>query len=559
MKNSSCNKLVFAFFVLFSLISVGKSAVDSLKVHNETYFTGFTSLDSLYSISKLGTEIESILSKNSKLLGKTNYGIGVYSLNQNKWYYKRNIKKSLTPASTTKLITTFTLLNQTGKNFNISTEVYHDGKVDSEGNLKGNLYIRGKGDALFSTGDLEMLADKVKNSGIRKIIGNIYADPTFYDEKVERIDYSGDNDVVQATPSITALNIDRNTATIIVSAGTSSGASPNVHILPSSDSHIIINNAKVVTYVPQKKKRSKRKSRGAGFEQNDIKSSLPYQENVAGDFRSMMLLSSAAGIRVSTKMTDDGKQQFIVSGNIKANTTYTYQHLIHNPSLTIAGAFKNRLKAGGITISGNIGVMNRDEADSVKRLFTFVTDFKRPVVDIINIVNKESDNYLAEILYKMIGANSGNNKDNAAGSRILQDSILCSIDSNSCLINDGSGLSRRNFVTVEALVQILISAHHSPFHQEYRNSLSIASVDGTLRKRFKLTPAEGNMHAKTGTLRNASALAGYVKTVDGEDLVFTFIFNGPNVGSYKMIENELGNAISSFKMQEVKPDVLEKK
>jgi len=62
---------------------------------------------------------------------------------------------------------------------------------------------------------------------------------------------------------------------------------------------------------------------------------LPYRENVAGDFRSMMLLSSAAGIRVSTKMASDGKQQFIVSGNIKANTTYTYQHLIHNPSLTM--------------------------------------------------------------------------------------------------------------------------------------------------------------------------------------------------------------------------------
>ena len=76
--------------------------------------------------------------------------------------------------------------------------------------------------------------------------------------------------------------------------------------------------------------------------------------------------------------------------------------------------------------------------------------------------------------------------------------------------------------------------------------LSIAGTDGTLRGRMTGTLAENNLHAKTGTHGNVSALAGVVKTLDGEPIAFSFIFNGSNVGVYKQIENQLGILISEF-------------
>jgi D-alanyl-D-alanine carboxypeptidase/D-alanyl-D-alanine-endopeptidase (penicillin-binding protein 4) len=153
----------------------------------------------------------------------------------------------------------------------------------------------------------------------------------------------------------------------------------------------------------------------------------------------------------------------------------------------------------------------------------------------------------------MIGANSGFLTNNAYGTRQITDSILhkCGIDSSECVLNDGSGLSRRNLITIESLINILKVSYKSDFYNELKNSLSIASLDGTLKKRFKQTFAESNLHAKTGTLRNVSALAGYVTTRDGEELAFAFVFNGSNVGAYKMLENEIGILLSQFQFQEV--------
>jgi len=272
----------------------------------------------------------------------------------------------------------------------------------------------------------------------------------------------------------------------------------------------------------------------------------------------MMLLSSAAGISISTKLDPNGNQQFIVNGNIRPNSTYTYQHLLYNPAYSIAGAFKNRLKAGGIAINGNIGILARNDTTNIK--MTFLTDFKRPVFDLINIINKDSDNYLAEILFKMIGANFGANNDNAPKTRFLTDSLLKKLEiySDGLILNDGSGLSRRNLVTVSSMVKLLENIYKSNFYDEFKNSLAIAGVDGTLKKRFHNTLAMSNLFAKTGTLRDVSALAGYVKSKDGDDIIFSFIFNGGNVGVYKLFENDIGKLISEFSIKNFNSEFIEK-
>ena len=81
-------------------------------------------------------------------------------------------------------------------------------------------------------------------------------------------------------------------------------------------------------------------------------------------------------------------------------------------------------------------------------------------------------------------------------------------------------------------------------------SMSVAGVDGTLRKRMKGTPAYNNVRGKTGTLRNVSALCGYVTTADGEPLAFAMLMNGYNIGAYKNVQNDVAIRLARFSFRQ---------
>jgi D-alanyl-D-alanine carboxypeptidase/D-alanyl-D-alanine-endopeptidase (penicillin-binding protein 4) len=92
---------------------------------------------------------------------------------------------------------------------------------------------------------------------------------------------------------------------------------------------------------------------------------------------------------------------------------------------------------------------------------------------------------------------------------------------------DGSGLTRYDFVTPEALVTILTHVDRDPrLRQPFVASLPIAGRDGTLANRMKGTPAEGNARAKTGSMTAVRGTSGYVTSADGEPLVFSILVNG---------------------------------
>ena len=100
------------------------------------------------------------------------------------------------------------------------------------------------------------------------------------------------------------------------------------------------------------------------------------------------------------------------------------------------------------------------------------------------------------------------------------------LPSDSYVIADGSGLSRYNYVTSSALVGILQRMRADPKHASaFAETLPVTGRDGTLSKRLAGTAAEGRVRAKTGTVDNARAIAGYVDTASGETLVFSIIAN----------------------------------
>ena len=93
------------------------------------------------------------------------------------------------------------------------------------------------------------------------------------------------------------------------------------------------------------------------------------------------------------------------------------------------------------------------------------------------------------------------------------------------LLEEGSGLSRRDVITPDATVTLLSHMSRSRFAEIYKSALPVAGVDGTLQNRMKGTPAAGNVRAKTGSLRYVYTLSGYVTTAAGERLAFSIMLN----------------------------------
>ncbi len=510
-----------------------------------------TKEDSVKAVANLKYKIDMLLA--NKCLNNASYAVGVYSLDKDSYLYAKNIDKLLTPASTTKLFWGFSSLMSLGPDFLVKTQACLEAQAGSDGVVRGNVYLVGHGDALLSISDLERLAEELHRHGVTKIEGNICADGSYFDGVTDRVKYSGDREVVEPVGPVSALSIQKNEVTVLVSSGSIPGKHVNVQIVPANDAFVKIVNATVSGGGRKVKKKSSAAIETQGDENIENEIDADNYEIMAGDQeypdlalrgkKSRAAASGTAGISVQTRIGEDGRQVFIISGTLPPNQTRSYAFPIRNPEIIAAGTFKERLEAVGIKVTGK--VISAALPDGKGHV---LGEFGRPLSDLLMVVNKFSNNYIAEHVFKILGAQSGGHKDNGSKSREvfrkLNDSmhLKCA----SCRLNDGSGLSRRNAVTAESMIRMLSIAKKSRISKVLDTTLSIAGVDGTLRRRMRGTFAENNLHAKTGTLRDVSALAGYVRTRTGENLAFSFMFNGPGVGYYKMIENELGALIANF-------------
>jgi serine-type D-Ala-D-Ala carboxypeptidase/endopeptidase (penicillin-binding protein 4) len=486
------------------------------------------------SIVNLKNSIDKVL--NNKGLKNTDMGIAVYSFDEKEYYYEKNIFKPLTPASTTKLFTTFAALYTLGNNYYVKTSVYYDGVIKN-GVLYGDIYLYGRGDALFSVSDMDLLAKKIHDLGVRKITGNIYGDDSYFDNVTDRKEYSNDLDVVEPLPPITALSIERNTATIIATSGAKSNQPLHITIIPNSESFIIENHSSIRTG------RIKEAIDDRIYPRNLKSIGKSVLENV-GDCPPLPRRRRGT-VRITSQELKDDKQKFIIKGYLYQGQSYSYMYFIQSPALAAAGALKSSLRNFNIEVKGNIG---RAKISDLKNTPSVLAEFRRPIMELVQLANKESDNFMAENLFKIVGAYAGSSTNTSRKSNAIKQMIFDSlgIAFDDCLINDGSGLSRRNLVTAKSLITMLVKAQYMPFADDFYNSLAIAGIDGTLYKRMAATVAENNVCAKTGTLRNVSALAGYVSTMDGELLAFAFLFNGPYVYNYKLAEDELALLLASF-------------
>jgi len=159
-----------------------------------------------------------------------------------------------------------------------------------------------------------------------------------------------------------------------------------------------------------------------------------------------------------------------------------------------------------------------------------------PLLEDVRVTNKASQNLHAELMLRLIGKLKGGDGSFEDGSAARRQFLLkAGLKSDEFFLLDGSGLSRRDLITPESVVQLLTYAWRQPWGPTYLETLPVAGVDGSLAERFQNTPASGMVHAKTGTLSHVNALSGYAETRSGRHFVFSIFCNNHNVPSSKVI------------------------
>ena len=218
---------------------------------------------------------------------------------------------------------------------------------------------------------------------------------------------------------------------------------------------------------------------------------------------------------------------------------------VDNPPLNAASILRSKLIENGIKVGKSSSVGKTPDQ------VLLLSESGIQLRELIKLINKHSDNFLAEGLFKTIGAEASQDQGNAFYST---QAILDFIEDNGIFstgtsVVDGSGISRFDQITPGAIVGLLeVMYFDINNYNEFYNSLSIAGVDGTLRGRMRGSLAENNFHGKTGSLNGVTSIAGYLKTMDNEDIIVSIIFEYQHDGSdfYKSIEDDIIKALCSL-------------
>ena len=445
-------------------------------------------------------------------------GIKIVSLNSGKVVFESDADKYFTPASNMKNFTVAAALEKLGPDFKFNTRVFGP-KPDSDGTVKGPLTIVGGGDVSISNAfdpafpgvvnpywGIDKLADKIIAAGVKRIEGDLIGNEQHFWGFATPETWEWDDMQTFSGAEVSALPINDNVVDLrIRPAASSSGEPCLISITPANSIVQIVNNCTTVTNGGQNLKVTKR------IDQNIIEVSGTMEAGNKDNVRSVTF-SHVAQLFINVLKERLESKGITVTGKAR----------------TIDNSVENTRPPSGRSLSTL--VPNGNQNDTVP-----IATLESPPFSVVAAKTmKPSQNMYTETILWTLGEEIGRkNGATFADSSHLGLGVTAAfrkevgIPDDAVIQYDGSGMSRHNVVTPNAVVQLYTyMAKQSKYAQAWRDSLSIGGVDGTLRNRFKGTLAEGNMRGKTGTLDQVSALSGYITTAGGEQLVVSILVNG---------------------------------
>jgi D-alanyl-D-alanine carboxypeptidase/D-alanyl-D-alanine-endopeptidase (penicillin-binding protein 4) len=326
--------------------------------------------------------------------------------------FERHEGLSLVPASNEKLAITFAALETLGPDYQIETDVLGKGELVGT-TWRGPLVLQGHGDPTLSHADLSQLARQVRAAGIRKVVGAVLGDESYFDSRRTAPGWKASFYINESAP-LSALTVDR---------------------------------------------------------------------------------------------------------------TWFHTHHSRVPAAAAAALFKEALGRQGVVVTGR--AVRGAASGDVQQLAEVLSP---PLAQIVRFMDRESDNFTAELLLKQLGAASGAVGTTEGGAALVRTALATAgIPLVGVRIVDGSGLSPLDRLTASALVGILRAAWEDPqIRTPFVSALAVAGRSGTLMHRMRWPPARGFVLAKTGTTSVASALSGFVR----QRYVFSILQNGHPVSSF---------------------------
>ena len=453
-------------------------------------------------LEELKARITEVLQKPE--LASAIVGIKVVSLDTGRTLFEENAGKLLRPASNMKIYTVAAALDRLSPDYRFNTSVYATARPDAAGILHGDLTIYGRGDpsiaARFSNGDyflrINELASQIAAAGVKRVEGDLIGDETYFVGPRYGAGWAWEDLQWWYGAGVSALTVNDNSLDLSVKPGSAVGEPAVVSTGPPDPLLTIVNR---VTTGPKGSKRDLTVYRALNTDVLEISGSIP-----AGD------------------------------------RDYTAHVAISHPGLLFIYLLRSSLAQRGVTITGKSRMLppaayvNATGLTNPTGLIEIASLQSPPLSVVAAQTLKPSQNLYTELILRTLGrvVPQAPNLSNVprtsedAGLEVVKTFLQeAGMNPTGLALNDGSGLSRDNMITPETSVQLLTYMNRHRYATAFREALPVAGVDGTLRNRMKGTLAENNVRAKTGTLRSAASLSGYLTTAAGEKLVFSIMVN----------------------------------
>lgn len=416
------------------------------------------------------------------------WAVEVRSLETGAVLYALDAGKSMTPGSVHKLLPTAAVLDAIDPGERLRTTVETAAAMDGAGRVLGDVFLAGRGDPALSdrftpgarpTAALEALADALKAAGVRRIEGRVVGHEGLFTGERRGAGWGWEDLVWWYGAEVSALSLNDGVADLRVVPGERVGDPVRVERSPVTAYYSVVSTATTSPPAPK----------------HDLRLERP---------------SGGNAIRLSGTMP----LGFVPE---------TLSVAVEDPARYAATVFAEVLASRGIEVAGGPATSQEALPSETRVLAAHASP---PLLELLKVINKRSHNVWAEMLLRVLGTRvKGDGSFEGAQAAVMDFLGRLGVDARGFSIDDAAGLSRADLVTAHGLVDLLVAMHRHPRAEDFRATLAVAGVDGSLRNRFKGTPAEGLVRAKTGSVRQADSIAGYATTRAGARVAFAILLN----------------------------------
>ncbi len=420
----------------------------------------------------------------------------VIALPEGRTIFERNADRPLKPASTLKILTAAAALSILGPEFTFATIIHADAPPNDAGTITGNLYIEGQGAPDLLGEAWWLIARRLAALGVRRVTGDLVGDESHFDGERRPPGWPrAGNDSAYNAP-IGALSSNFNAIAVRIEPARRIQDRPRVALEPAANFFDIVNRAAMTT--------------------------------------------RSTSIRVERRFRG-GRNILAVRGHMRIDgRPMTFYRSVEEPALYALHTFRAIARSEGITIVGEVRV-GHVPGNAVE----LYRHNSRPLGSLVRDMNKHSNNFMAEMLLKTLGARlAGPPGTREDGLRVVR-RYLTSIGANPSrsILADGSGLSSHNRVPARLIAVLLAhAAIDFTIGPDLAASFPIGGADGTLEERFEGDPGGRRVRAKTGRVSGSRTLAGYVANSEGRRFAFALLTDGPR-GSLEAIDHALDGVV----------------